>query len=119
MVYVYSVSLSASIQKSGELQQSRGKKLKTIKVELFIHETSTGEALVSTASMAEFGWPLLGVKFIEVEVPEVNHYAAAIAALTEQAESIMEKAYFRERGIYEKIRALRKSAETEGNYNDR
>ena len=86
---------------------NRGKEMKTMQVELFIHKTATGEASVSTADMSEFGWMLLGRKTITVNVPEVDEVAAEIEALAAQENKIIEDANKKTFEIREQIKTLR------------
>ena len=86
--------------------------METIKVELYIHKTSTGEINATTSDMSIYGWTLLGRTTVEAEVPEVDHKAALIASLKGRAYAVMLKARLEERDIDRQIKAI------EGENND-
>lgn len=63
--------------------------MKTQKITLYIHIASgSREPHVSTSDMRTMGWPLIGTKEIEVEIPEVPVEQAELEALQEQAKEV-------------------------------
>ena len=81
--------------------------MKTIKVELFIHKTATGEIQAATSDMSIYGWTLLGRKTITTQVPQVDEIEAEIEALAAQENRIIEEANNKTFDIREKIQSLR------------